>query len=414
MFAATSHDFGAVARGAKVEYRFNFSNLYEEDVHIADVRSSCGCTTPTVTKKLLKTYEKGAIVATFNTRAFLGQRKATLTVTIDKPFYAEVQLRVEGYIRSDVVLNPGGVEFGQVDQGSPATKTLAITYAGRNDWAILGVKPASDDIDASFVETGRSGGQVSYELTVNLKPNAPAGYIKEQLVLVTNDRRASEVPVDIEARVVSAITVHPASLFMGALKPGDKVTKKLVVQAKKPFRITGVTCDVPERFEFGVAEDAKSKPVQLLPVTFTAGDKPGKITYKIRIETDLGDDAALELTAFAHVTRPPTESKSAEEGPPADATSARAAGTRIASDQIGEIHAPTIWWAHVTRGTPSATAVAAIMRSGMSGTRFRGMPRRASATSRVKEASLKAVLRWRSILTMRSKRSAGILPFSVS
>jgi len=323
MFETTSHDFGAVARGAKVEYRFKLSNLYEEDVHIASVRSSCGCTTPTITKDALKTYEKGAIVATFNTRAFQGQRSATLTVTIDQPFYAEVQLRVQGYIRSDVVLNPGGVEFGQVDQGSSASKTIGITYAGRNDWAILGVKPGSDDIDASFVETGRGGGQVSYELTVNLKPDAPAGYIKEQLMLVTNDRRASEVPVDIEARVVSAITVHPPSLFMGALKPGDKVTKKLVVQAKKPFRITAVACDAPERFEFSVAQDAKSKQVQLLPVIFTAGDKPGRITYKIRIETDLGDDATLELSAFAHVTRAPAEGKSAAEGPPVDETSAR-------------------------------------------------------------------------------------------
>ncbi|HUY33003.1 MAG TPA: DUF1573 domain-containing protein [Pirellulales bacterium] len=317
MFEATSHDFGAVARGAKVEYRFNLSNLYEEDVHIAGVRSSCGCTTPTITKDSLKTYEKSAIVATFNTRAFLGQRSATLTVTIDEPFYAEVQLRVQGYIRSDVVLNPGGVEFGQVDQGSPATKTIGITYAGRNDWAVLDVKPASEDIDASFVETGRGGGQVSYELTVHLKPDAPAGYIKEQLILVTNDRRASEFPIDIEGRVVSAITVHPASLFMGALKPGDKVTKKLVVQAKKPFRITGVSCDTPERFEFGVDENAKSKPVHLLPVIFTAGDKPGKITYKIRIETDLGADATLELSAFAHVTRAPAEGHAATE-PPAD------------------------------------------------------------------------------------------------
>jgi hypothetical protein len=323
MFETTSHDFGAVARGAKVEYRFNLSNLYEEDVHIASVRSSCGCTTPTITKNSLKTYEKGAILASFNTRTFLGHRNATLTVTIDQPFYAEVQLRVQGYVRSDVVLNPGGVEFGQVDQGSPAKTTIGITYAGRNDWEIVDVKPASDDIEASFVETGRGGGQVSYELTVHLKPNAPAGYIKEQLMLVTNDRRASEFPVDIEGRVVSAITVHPSSLFMGALKPGDKVTKKLVVQAKKPFRITAVTCDAAERFEFGVDENAKSKPVQLLPVIFTAGDKPGKITYKIRIETDLGEDSALELSAFAHVTRVPAEGESAPEGPSADETTVR-------------------------------------------------------------------------------------------
>ena len=29
------HDFGTVARGAKAEYRFDFENLYMEDVHVA-------------------------------------------------------------------------------------------------------------------------------------------------------------------------------------------------------------------------------------------------------------------------------------------------------------------------------------------------------------------------------------------
>ena len=50
----------------------------------------------------MKTYEKGAIVATFNTDSFHGQRGATLTVIIDQPFYAEVQLHDRGYIRTDV------------------------------------------------------------------------------------------------------------------------------------------------------------------------------------------------------------------------------------------------------------------------------------------------------------------------
>src|SRR6266700_6288669 len=54
MFQANSHDFGHVARGAKAEFAFEVQNLYEEDVHIADVRTSCGCTTPTITKPTLK------------------------------------------------------------------------------------------------------------------------------------------------------------------------------------------------------------------------------------------------------------------------------------------------------------------------------------------------------------------------
>jgi hypothetical protein len=120
MFQETSHDFGVVARGAKSEHRFVLQNLYEEDVHIAGVRTSCGCTTPQISKQLLKTWEKGEIVATYNTRSFLGSRGATITVTIDRPYYAEVQLQISGYIRSDVVFDPGSVNFGEVEQGQPA------------------------------------------------------------------------------------------------------------------------------------------------------------------------------------------------------------------------------------------------------------------------------------------------------
>src|SRR5664280_2188989 len=117
MFKITEHDFGPVARGAKAEYRFVFENLYLEDVHIAGVRTSCGCTTPSIENALLKTYDKGAILAHFNTDTFLGQRGATLTVTIDKPFYAEMQVHVRGYIRGDVVVEPGSVQVGSIDQG---------------------------------------------------------------------------------------------------------------------------------------------------------------------------------------------------------------------------------------------------------------------------------------------------------
>ncbi len=39
MFETTSHNFGAVAYGGKVEYDFVLTNKYAADVHIADVRS---------------------------------------------------------------------------------------------------------------------------------------------------------------------------------------------------------------------------------------------------------------------------------------------------------------------------------------------------------------------------------------
>ena len=50
MFRETSHNFGKVARNAKIEYRFPIYNPYKETVHVAAVSSSCGCTTPEIVK----------------------------------------------------------------------------------------------------------------------------------------------------------------------------------------------------------------------------------------------------------------------------------------------------------------------------------------------------------------------------
>src|SRR3972149_6317108 len=152
MFQESEHNFGTCARNAMAEYEFVFENLYLEDVHVVGVRTSCGCTTPRVENPTLKTYEKGAIVAHFNTDRFLGQRGATLTVTIDKPFYAEVQLHVRGYIRSDVVVEPGSVKLGTGDQGRAVEQKVVVNSTGRSKWKILDVRRANPHLKDQAVE----------------------------------------------------------------------------------------------------------------------------------------------------------------------------------------------------------------------------------------------------------------------
>jgi hypothetical protein len=296
MFSTRDHNYGSVARGAKTEFQFVITNIYEEDVHIAGVRSSCGCTTPRVTHETLKTYEKGAIIASFDTHGHLGQKDATLTVTFDKPFYAEVQLNVAGYIRSDVVFNPGEVDFGTIRPGATSEKKVEVAYAGRTEWQITGVQTPHDFLEAEVVETRREFGQVAYELVVKLKDNAPTGYLNEQVFLVTNDRRSDRIPIEITGRIAADLTVSPSSLSLGVLRPGQKVTKKLVVRGSGPFKITGVHCE-ETAFEFNV--DDTAKPLHLVPVTFTAGDEPGKLNCKIEIETDL--NGGLKAECLAHV-----------------------------------------------------------------------------------------------------------------
>ncbi|MCA9163049.1 MAG: DUF1573 domain-containing protein [Planctomycetales bacterium] len=299
MFEVTSHDFGTVARGAKSEYEFVFSNIYKEDIHIASVRTSCGCTTPTVTKSLLKTYEKAAVRAKFNTDSFQGNRSATITVTIDKPYFAEVQLNVHGYIRGDVVFEPGTVNLGEIEQGKAGQSQTTVSFFGRSDWKIVDVRSANDNFEVELDERERSGAAVRYTMLVRLKDTAPPGFINDQLTLVTDDSTLRTIPLPVEGHVVPALTVSPAALHLGVLQPGETVTKKLVVRAKQPFSVTNVDCG-GDCFQF--EKPAGEKNLHFVSVTFTAGESPGKVSETIRITTDRGFAATCLATATIEPT----------------------------------------------------------------------------------------------------------------
>ena len=145
--------------GPRPSTEFAFSNIYLEDVHMAAVHTSCGCTSVRIANDSLKTYEKGAIVATFNTPSFLGQHGATITVTFDKPFYAEVQLHVSGYIRSDVVFDPGSVQIGDLEQGTSTRRKVTVNYAGRPDWKIVDVRGTNEHLSAASRKSAATPGK---------------------------------------------------------------------------------------------------------------------------------------------------------------------------------------------------------------------------------------------------------------
>ncbi len=309
MFSVTSHNFGTVAKGSKTEFRFIYRNLYEEDVHVSSVRTSCGCTQPAITKKLIETHETGEIVAAFNTRTFLGQHGATLTVTFDQPFYAEVQLRVAGNIRGDVTFEPASVNLGNVDLGRGAEQVVRVTHMGSTPWEITDVRSANVNFEVLLSQPQHTGSQSAYDLTLRLKPDAPPGYINDQLILVTDDPRASQIPMDVEGRVVAEVTVSPQLLALGNVLPGGSVTKNIVVRANRPFCVTGIVCN-----DGCLSCPAKETPakVHILPVTFQAGDVGGQVERELTITTDLGDGAVPVVTVQAMV-----------DGVPADGASAR-------------------------------------------------------------------------------------------
>lgn len=301
LFEKTSHDFGVVARAAKTEHSFEFTNTLNTDLHVAYVRSSCGCTKARIQPHTVKRGEKGAVIARFNTRSFTGRKGATITVVIDRLRYAEVQLHVTGYIRRDVVFHPGKVDFGSIDQGKPAERIVRLEYAGRRDWRIVNVRSPLPHLVVETKETRRSGGRVGYELIARLSKDAPIGYVTTELTLETNDRRLKSVPLHVTGRVSPSLSVSPALLFLGNIPAGSQCTKRLVVRGPEPFRVTKVECD-DLRFQFQMTDKAKT--LHFVPVVFNADDIPGEVSQTIHVHTDLAGGKRAETNASAKIVFP--------------------------------------------------------------------------------------------------------------
>jgi len=343
MFEKQEHNFGTVARGADTVHRFAAKNIYKQDIELLSVRSSCGCTTPSIEKKVLKTGDVGYVTATFNTRTFTGLHGATLTVEVrwnDNGAWrrGETQLRVNGNIRGDVVFKPGAIRFDRVDQGRISEQKVEVAYAGRSDWKIVDVRGVSDHLEVEMTQKQRTSGRAAYDLLVRLKDSAPAGYFNEQLVMVTNDEQNPRIPVHISGRVVPAISIAPESLLLGDVARGGKVSKKVIVRGRQPFRILSVQCDDEECFEFRTSDEASQRHV--VEIVFNANKDPGAVKQTIHVATDLGGDFNATLTAYARVV--PAALDSTEPGAAAavhvEAGTASAAGTnrgRVASQKPG-------------------------------------------------------------------------------
>jgi hypothetical protein len=302
MFNETNHDFGAVARGAEVKARITITNPYIEDVHIASVTPSCSCTTINgPAKTVLHTRESAELELSMDTKRFMRHKDAVVTVRFDMPQFWEVQIPVQMYVRTDVVLTPGSANFGAVDAGKGATQTIDVAYAGRPDWKILDAKTNNPHLDVKFEEKARTGGaatgNVNYALTVTLKPSAPSGSFHGLIQLVTDDANNPHVPVLAEARIEAEFVATDVQL--GTVTVGQKKTYNAVIRGKKPFSIERIQCETQDE-AFAVRLTDKANTVHVLPLTFTVPDKPGRYQEVFTV-TIPGRDEPLTFKAIGNI-----------------------------------------------------------------------------------------------------------------
>jgi len=300
MFEKLDHDFGVVARGADARYRLKITNKYLQPVHIASVTTSCGCTAAKPSKDLLASLETAYIEITMDTRKFTHQKDSSVTIVVDQPLYAEVRIPIKAYIRTDVVLSPGGAEFGAVTRGVDVERKIAVAYAGRGNWKIKDVVSKNPNVTAKVVETRRDAANVNYDLVVTVKGTAPLGELRDQLTLVTDDAGNPYVPVLVEGRVEAEYSVSPEIVSLGSLMPGERKSIRVVVRGKTPFAIEKIESEKTSGV-FEVRLPKEARPIHVLPLTVIAPSEPGVLSEEFSV-TIAGSSEPVMFKVYGKVT----------------------------------------------------------------------------------------------------------------
>ncbi len=313
MLTEFAHDFGEVQKGQMPEYRFEIKNIYQENINIAQVFSSCGCTQVSVSKRQLKSWETAEVICRFNSKPFNGFKQATVTVRFGQPMVGEVQLTVKGTIVSAIRVQPESIDFGQVSRGKTPIYQTTITGPPNTAFRIVDIKSTFPHVGVALKQPVRVNNQIQYTMQTRLKDSAPDGFSQGDLFIVVDENgRRRQVPLKFTAKMGSAIKLSPSVIIMNNMTAGKSVSKLVVIRADEPFKITDVKCR-SKAFRVSAKKSGLRK-THIVDVTYVGEEgKTGRHECELSFYTSLAPETAGKVKAIVEFgSAPESEDEKAE------------------------------------------------------------------------------------------------------
>lgn len=288
--SATTHDFGVQARGAQLKHKFKMTNIYKVPLHITDMRVTCGCLTATPSTKVLQPNETAWLEVNMDASRFTGPKTIRIYITVGPEYISTATLTVSANARSDVVFNPGEIDFGLVSRGQTPTKHIDVEYAGGLDWRVSeivknGSAPFELKVEELPPDRTRNRG---YRIFATLKADAAAEKFKQDVLLKTNDPASPTLSFSILGSVQAPLTVTPEALMLAGAKVGEVEKKNVIIRGSRPFRILGV-----EGQGEGVSAvlPTTAETTHIVEVRFQP-TRPGEVHRELILRTDMDGGTA--------------------------------------------------------------------------------------------------------------------------
>ena len=208
-FKEYNWDFGKIKQGDIVKHNFLYSNNGDLDLVLKDVRTSCGCTAANVSDKKTSPGKKGKIKVVFDSKGFSEKVNVYINIESNDPAQPLMQLIisavVEGPPQPRIELDHYKQDLGVILEREDLQGNVKIKNTGETDLIFeLRHKDAviyNADKKAVFPITVLSLNEI--ELAVKIPTMNKSGFIREYVLVMSNDPKRPKLSVNLCGYVIS-------------------------------------------------------------------------------------------------------------------------------------------------------------------------------------------------------------------
>lgn len=284
---------GVVKTGKSLSQEYPFVNAGRTVVDIVDLRTSCGCLTPTLEKRSYAPGETGALQLHVNT---LTQPPGEHTWTLFVRYAVghavhETPLHLSAHLVAEVNVRPAALVL-VVDQ--PLEHELVLTDCRPRPLHVTALGTSSTRIVARVAEQSQEpNGLAVRKIKVGVAADCPVGRHDEVLHLFTDDPdyRELKVPVTVVKRSRQRLAAVPSRVRLLA-PPGQPFPARMVLirdQQEQAVVIERVVSEHPA-----------------LTCTWAAGPNT-MATLRLRVDREQLGRQAVETQVHVYVSQPTVE-----------------------------------------------------------------------------------------------------------
>ncbi|MBU8869325.1 MAG: DUF1573 domain-containing protein [Gemmatimonadales bacterium] len=298
----TTIDLGVMEQMQEKETMVTVTNNGGGRLIIKDVKTDCGCTVPTLTKKELGPGESTVIDIKFNSKKFHGKIIKMVNIFSNDRQHPAVDVLIIAEVKTALVIDPASqkVGFTRGIGGEDRTNKVTFTATDDVDLEISCDHTRKGDFDLKVINNVEGNPQVSI-LEVTLPGNSEPGKKRDGARVRTNIPGFETVDLDMRAWVVAALGYSPSEVKFRYTKDLKKNIRFAPEKQGLVFKITKAEINLPE-IQVVVDETIVNKEtyVRLTGTPLEKSDPRaiatrGQIKGTLTVYTDLADIPKLEI-----------------------------------------------------------------------------------------------------------------------